>query len=132
MSRDYLKSFPADREAVKREVDRLVTRLDDDRFTERQAAYGVLFAKIRDYYDVLYVKQSDAMVSTEVRAQIKKLLSSSLIDEPSYMQSIVSVLRLTDDVNYLNELKSVSNEEQVALIDRYLETLSLARRESSE
>ena len=89
----------------------------------REAAYEKLFAKMNDYYDLLYAKQEDKTVSLEVLTRIKKLLTTSKVKEASQLDSVVSVLRLADDAEYLDELKGIVNAEQRESIERRLESL---------
>ena len=46
-----------------------------------------------DYYDLLYAKQLDQNISTEVIARIKKLLTTNSVKEASHLDSVVSALK---------------------------------------
>jgi hypothetical protein len=118
-----LEIIAADEARLQAEVDELVADLDADRFTTREAAYEKLLARMDDYYDLLYAKQDNEIVSTEVLARIRKLLTTSKVKEASQLDSVVSVLRLADDAEYLDELKGIVNAEQRESIERRLASL---------
>jgi hypothetical protein len=118
-----LEIIAMDESRLQAEVDELVVDLDADRFTTREAAYAKLLAKIGEYYDLLYAMQEDEFFSTEVAARIKKLLTTNTVKEASQLDGVISVLRLADDVEYLDELKGIVDAEQRESIERRLESL---------
>ena len=112
---EYLKM---DRDKLRVEVDELVEQLDAKRFTTREAAYEKLRNGLDKYYDMLYSRKSDKTLSAEVKARVGKLLSLSEQGSASHYDTVISSLGLVDDLEYLQELRDVSDSASQAILDK--------------
>ena len=120
-----IETLATDQDAIRSEVAELVRKLDASRFATRESAYAELKQGIEEYYECLYGFRKDNELSREVRARIGKLLAFGSGDNAVHAGSLVSVMGLASDADYLDEVRDLVKEADRALVDERLKQLVL-------
>ena len=118
-----MESLASDHDGLQTEVRRLVKSLDANRFAEREKAYSQLKAGIEEYYECLYRSRHDEELSREVRARITKLLAFGSEDRAVHAGSLVSAMGLTQDADYLDQVRDLIGDSERELVDGRLKQL---------